>query len=493
MSKSFYDQAKLLERCKNDQSPSRECIQFVLSLIREEKFSRFFFTELNNPAWITPLHMHGFFYNPPDPVEVQPGSFQLPNWPPGEYLVRFADQYEEIVVEVIKGIQTENWRVQEILVDALMKIAPASAAELSYVIDPWLNGRFSHWLSDKLVPLIKHLTQKGYTDAAINILESLIKPILKSTTGEYSKYSSPVRFRAEHYWINEYCSKSLPELINLEPVGVVSAFKRQLIALLELVGQINPDDAERQVGYYWRMDIPNRHSVHGEAEVLDILVDGLRDGLLEVCRQNVEVGEGMLRECLISEHLILQRIALHALRSCGHNYPSLLDQMFLRRDYLETSVYGHEYRGLMRDQFANASDSVKTQVIAWIISGPLDLDTRVQNHAAWQDREATPDDRRQIHEVWTRDHLALIRGHLSGETLEILNQLEALYGKPDTEEKPHVVITSWEEDTSPVSPEELVNKSFDELKQLLNIYIPEDPSVPFAHRPGASSPEPGSC
>ncbi len=474
MDNTFYEQAKLLDDCKFEHNPSSDQCRLVLTLIHEEKFARYFFSGLENPNWISPLFNDGFFFNPPDPIEVKPGSFQLPGWPGGEYLARFANQHEDIVAAIVRSIRTENWRVQEILVDAMLKISPAKTAELIPVVDAWLSGRFSDMLPNKLIPLADYLLENGLVDAATQILEYVITPVLPPIQSEYSKYRSAVRFRSDHYWVNEYCEKQLSKLIQLKPVNVVLAFDRQIKKTIELTKQVNPEDTELQVGYYWRMDIPNRLSDRGDADALDILIDGLRDSLTEVCKQNIEEGRTFLTAYLNSEHIIFKRIALYILRAFGQNYPDLLNQALLQRDSLENSEYANEYRGLMRDQFINTSEDVRSQVISWILSGPMDIDSRAKRHAQWQNREATEEDQREIREDWVLFHLEIIRDFLTGDALSRLNELTALHGKPDITERPAIITTSWGGAPSPVSAEDLSQKSFEEIKHYFLTYVPED-------------------
>ena len=161
MKKTFYERTKFLDEAKKNLDPSIDEQEIVLSLIHEEMFSRYFFDKLTNPIWIKPLFENGIFFQFPNPIEVEPGSFQLPDWPAGKYLAQFTDQYEEIAIDVILSTNTENWRVQEILIDAMMKITSTKASELVYLIDGWLNGRFAGMLPIKLSALSNHLLESG--------------------------------------------------------------------------------------------------------------------------------------------------------------------------------------------------------------------------------------------------------------------------------------------------------------------------------------------
>ena len=470
----FYSRIPVLDNLREQSDPTEDSAKVIKKYSTNWAYHRFFFEGLDNPAWITPLFETGFFFKPPDPIEVNPGSFQLPGWPAGEYLTRFAEQYEDIIFTVVQSIRTENSRVQEILVDAMLKISPIKTAELVPAIDAWLSGRFSDMLPNKLLSLADYLLENGLIDTATQILEYVITPVLPPTQSEYSEYPSAVRFRSDHYWVDEYCEKQLSKLIENNPINVVSSFERLMKKTIDLTKQVNPEKAELQVGYYWRFDIPNHFSERSDANALDILFDGLRDSLAEVCKLNVDEGRTFLTNYLHSKHIIFQRMALYTLRTFGQNYPELINQALLQRDYLENSEYVTEYHGLMRDQFDTASEGVRSQVISWILSGPIDLDSRTISLAQLQKREVTEDYQREIREHWELRNLEIIRSFLTGEALSRLTELTALHGKPDITERPVIITTSLGGVPSPVSAEELSQKSFEEIKQYFLIYVPDD-------------------
>jgi hypothetical protein len=472
--KEFYQSVKVLDNIRDLKNPSEDQIQIVFNLISEEKFARYFFLNLENPVWISPLFQMGYFHKTPYPIEVQPGSFQLPGWPAGEYLARFANLYEEVVIDVIQSTRTENWRVQEILLDALIKISPSKSAEVIYVIDTWLSGRFSDMLPIKLTTLTNHLYDAGLIETAIKIFDSIITPVLSKTKSNFSLYQSNICFRSDHFWVSEYCRKLVPKLMSKDPVNIVSVFEKQLLFAIKLASEVVGGNFERWIGYYWRMDIPNRISEDSIENGPDILIDGLRDGLEEVCKKFPDEGGKFLEAYLLSEHIIFQRIGLYTLRTYGQKYSELVNRSLLTRNYLEIDAYITEYQGLLRDQFKNASEETRKQVIAWIIEGPKDVDKMANQHADWENRATTDDDRRKVREEWSLYYLEIIKDYLSGETCELYNEFIAKYVKPDIEERPHVVTTMWEGTPSPVPADDLASKTFDELKHLFLTFVPKD-------------------
>jgi len=472
MSTDFYQTARFLDEIKNIQHPHEEEIHRVVQLITEEKYARYFFLNLENPIWVPPLHKNNIFSNPPGPIEIQKGSFQLPNWSAGEYLAKMADRYEEIVVNVAKQIKTENWRVQEILIDAMLKIAPPKAAELVPIVDVWMSGRFSNMLPHKLLQLANHFLENGIAIAAIKILEYVMTPVGFSGQIDNTLYRAPIKFRPDHYWANEYYLDQFTKLIRENPIDVNSVFERQLTKAIELVKGVSPEDAEIQIGYYWRYDIPDRISERSDADAIDILIDGVRDSLAEVCKQSESKGKEFLTRYLDSEHIIFNRVAMFVLRKYGEKYPELVNSVLTRHECLENAEYTKEYMGLLRDQFGAASDVTRAMVITWILSGPDDVDSRTK---WWVDnREVTDQDRQNTQEYWRLRHLEIVRSYLPSDTLQYLDHLVDKHGKPDIEERPSIVTTSWGGAPSPLSKEDISKLSFVELKQFLLSYSPED-------------------
>lgn len=471
MSDNFYEKTKTLDACKRVINIAHNELNIVLNLIDNEAYAKYFFSDLENPSWIVPIYNEGIFHRPPDPEEDKPGYFRNPPWYAGEFLIKFAENYEDIIVDLVQTIKTENWRVQEILVDGLLKITPERAANLVQYIDSWLEGPFSRMLPIKLGELSKHLLDHGYISASIELLGYIVKPILPTHATDLSRYRSPLRFRSEHYWVCEYLNNQLPVLLSKDPKNVAFVFEQQLEHAIELV---KGEEADLYVGYYWRLDLPNRSIETSDADALDILIDCLRDSINEVCKQSTEDGKVLINNYLHSEHVIFQRLSLFALRRFGKTYQELVDHALLTQNYLQDDEYASEYSVLLKSQFSIASERVQNQVVAWIIEGPDDVEKRVKNHTGWENRDPDEKDRKAVKDLWILRHLEIIRDHLTGDALNILNQLVSDYGKPDISETPHVITTEWGGPESPISKDDLSMMSFEKVLDFFINYEPED-------------------
>ena len=467
----FYTRTIILENLKEQKDPTNESAKVLKKHLTDLGYGGFFFDELDNPAWISPLHEINFFSEPPEPVEASKNPFQLPVWTAGKYLVRFAGQFEDIVVEIIQSIKTDNTWVHEKLIDAMLKISPEKTAKLVPVFDEWLDGKFSELLPYDLIPLVDLLWDNKYYDAATQILEFVTKPILQPNQGKFSKYVSPICFRSGTYWVEDFYQKEFPKLAQTNSLRVALTFEQKLKHAIELTEKVIPNEYEKYVGLYWRSDIAKTLTDQSNPNALDLLINGLLDSLDEVCKQDIEAGRQLLTNYLRSEHIIFKRIALVTLRNYGKSYSDLINEAFTNKEFLENSEYSKEYQGLMRDNFNLASEDVKEQVIAWILSGPSNIDKHVKNRFG-EDREVIDDDRRSIQDKWQLYHLEIIMDFLKGDALARYNELSLRYGKPDIMERP--ITSSWVGTPSPVSAEALSKMSLEEIRQLFIDFIPND-------------------
>jgi len=474
MTYSFYDQAKTLDDLKTVAHPSQEQIDQLLEFIQDEKYCKYFFHDLTNNAWVDPLFISGYFNQTPEPIEVKPGSFQLPDWPAINYLVQFASQYEEIFVAITQKTLTNNWRNQAKLIEGLLKISPEAASTCTFIIDSWLDTPFSDMLPNNLIPLTDRFIDSDLIPGAIQITDFILKPVLKRTKNTFSKFDPPYGFRSDPYWVKEYCNKELTRLMKKDPQGLFDVFQHHLVKALALTQEIGIDDFEERLGYAWRLDIAFSSQGIGETNITDTLINGLRDSLDNLCEISPEIGKEKVAEFLHGEHLIFHRIAIHTLRKFGNIYPDLLEEAISHWEYTALSEYISEYHGLLRDQYANASNETKAEIIEKILAGPSDIERRTLNIAQWKKHEPAQDeDRIEAKERWMQFYLKLINECLPEQQRQLLEEFNAKYGDVDVEEKPKITFSEWTTAASPITLDELAKLELPELKKYFLKYEPD--------------------
>lgn len=108
MSTKFYEIADRLDQFKKYGNIDSAEISELLNYLEEEKFARYFFMDLDNPAWVLPLQKNGFFAKVPPPLEVpnNPGYFSMPLWHAGEYLKKVAEKVPDTVRDVALSLNT---------------------------------------------------------------------------------------------------------------------------------------------------------------------------------------------------------------------------------------------------------------------------------------------------------------------------------------------------------------------------------------------------
>ena len=474
MVRSFYDHAILLDKLKTKNKPTRQNIDQLLEFISDEIYSQYFFTDLENPAWIEPLFINGYFDQTPEPLEIKPGQFQLSDWPAGRYLVRYSKDYPDIIKNVILNSKTTNWRVQELLISAMMEIPINEVGNLLPKIDEWLSSTFSDMLPIKLIELTNHLISNNKFNESVQILKFITTLKIDRATEEISYNRDSFRFRSDPYWVNEYYQKIFPVLNSTESRKIVSLYQKQLEKILEYLYKSNIKDPEKHLGFYWRFDIPFSQSTNSNPNPIDLLIDSLRDGLIQSCDLSEDYGRDKIITYLNSDHLIFQRIALFALRKHGEVYPDLLEREMTKTRYLEDQVFDIDYRGLIRDQFGTISPKLQKRIIEFILAGPSDIDERVRYLADRTNKEPTIEDAQLIIDRWRFQHLPLIEKYLSPDELAILTSIKEKYKQePDISERPSIEIGPVTSVQSPISIDELSVMDFQTLKDYFLTYVPE--------------------
>lgn len=87
--------------------PTPELVTKALGQLKTYQDRRYFFTKLDNPYWVEPLHKHGYFSKPPKVVK-EGNAFRLQDWPELDYLSRMATQVPELSLQIISAIETDN-------------------------------------------------------------------------------------------------------------------------------------------------------------------------------------------------------------------------------------------------------------------------------------------------------------------------------------------------------------------------------------------------
>src|SRR5262245_9082853 len=117
---------------------TRDHARGALAAIKSAADAEFFFDNLKSPEWIKPLVEEGFFASPPAAIH-DGGTIGFPFWPQSRYLVRMAPSAPQETLSAVLAIpETDNARVHEDLVDAVLAMPPQMAVQITERVVTWL-------------------------------------------------------------------------------------------------------------------------------------------------------------------------------------------------------------------------------------------------------------------------------------------------------------------------------------------------------------------
>ncbi len=477
MSELFYDIAQKLDNLKKKEIPSNKDIEKLSGLLSGPEYTRYFFHNFSSPGWVEPLHEQGWFLNSPAPLEDedQQGYFSMPKWHEGEYLLRMADRYPEVVREVAIVLKTENSRAIRTMLKALLKIPPNNAAEAVSVFDEWLNTPFVSFmsLSHEIGQIMEYLMEGNQAEAALKVLKSLSSPISIIESPAEGKVIAGTRH--DYYFLQQAFENNLPVLIEKDPVGVAKVIEEQLKGAIDLETDPKIIEDDVRLKSYWRFNINPNVGESYRTDIKNLLADTLINALGKACEQGLNSTEEILEGFIQSKYSILRRIGIFTLRAWGDQHPELLERVYLRNVEEPIIVEQSEFNRLIDNQFNNLPENIRHKIIEAINGGPSPewVQNLIDRHPDEPEGITEQEKRETLIDRWKLREYDRTAQFLEGEEKLKYGKLLDKYGKPQQPQE-GVIVTSWEGPESPHELTELSSKSVNEVIQLLVDFSPKE-------------------
>jgi hypothetical protein len=459
--------------------PTDDDLRKVSALAARPENRAYFFDRLENPEWVAPLFEGGFFSNPPEPVATgEPGYVRFPPWPEGRYLARVAARAPESVARVLHQLDVNrNPAVTQLLLEAAGDLPNEQLRDLSTNVTTWIGAPFPDYFSDEAASAIARLLEMGDVPAGLSATAALLAVQPDPRLAEKAAISdSPLRPRPEPVgrlsdW--EY-RRALERII---PVIVDSAGMeglRLITSLLDdalILSQWNDEDGDATYSYIWRPAIEN-HPQNIDTGIRNTLVSVLRDAALRLSSRGESDLEDVVRE-LESRSLVHRRIALHVLANTSDGR-SLVSERLADRALFDEYRVRHEYAEVLRLRFVDADGDVRRRVIGWIEEGP-DLDEYRRRRTDFDGVPPSDDDVAHYARIWRRDWYSFVAADIGGDDANHYRVLVDELGEP---EHPDFLTWSvnWSGPNSPVTHDELLERSPAEVVEYLRTWTPEDDS-----------------
>jgi hypothetical protein len=428
--------------------PTPSQIARVKQLATSPEELAYFFDQLTSPDWLPLLRDGGLLGDPPAPVE-QGNGVMFPFWPPSRYMVRIAADAPGAVADTLWAARgSHNPRVWWDTVDALVKMPSEHAIRFIPLIKGWVHHPWRLGLETSTAKLVLHLITDGARDAAIDLARAL------------GRLVRPEGWPEAEPWVvlDDYAyGKEIPAIGRaLAAFGSAgpAAFVEALEAFLAVERPERDDGRRDDLSFIWRPAIED-HEQNWDFEREAKLVIAIRDGFEEVLARSPEELEGVVTVLLASGWPVVRRVGLHLLVARGDQAPALVEQVLTSRDLLAEDHHRHEFYHLLATRFGLLSPDAEGRFIANVHSVAEAAVASAAEHQA----EADP---AIIRKVVIRRWLSPISEHLDEADRADLEAARA-----ETGEDPHPDFpsyhTSWRGSTSPLSSDELRNRTPDEI------------------------------
>jgi hypothetical protein len=248
----------------------------------------YFFNNINNPAWLIPLKEKGFFQSPPPAIR-EDGYIQFPVWPESTYLMRIADKAEDEVLEIIKNLpETDNERVMDDVVGALLKVDAAKASSLTEAVKKYINASQYLMLHQTAAEFVCKLADAQYIGPALGLAEEMIEVLPdpekeKKLLGNFVMLKPTTKYRDHDY--RDIVEKITPSIAKAAPLPTIKIYAKLLQKALDYELTFSKEDGETaaleektdDLSSIWRPSIDDDKDYNNDPE--DILTSALRDSI----------------------------------------------------------------------------------------------------------------------------------------------------------------------------------------------------------------------
>ena len=431
-----------------------------------------FFDNLNSPAWLEPLHKHGFFRNPPAPnPEGQYISF--PFWPESRYLVRMArlPEAQDTVLRIALAIPaTENSRVHDDLADIALALPPPQSAQLVPRLCEAIPDSVKLLLAEKVGDLIAHLPKGGEGKAALQLAAAALelRPDLRfAEPGDEEALLSPepqAHFRDWYY--DRIVDKTVPALVKCSGIEAV----RLVCKLL--------DDAIRYSGSREEGGDENylyiRHPAieHGKDRdsIPIVLLCAARDAAEQLVIAKPEQFPSVI--AVFAEHkwVTFRRLELHLVRVFLDKGLAVAEHVFQNPGVIDRGSLRHEAVLLLKAAYSRLAPETQRRILAWIDAGPSEESMRSWLESVGQ--QITDEETRALIDQRRLKNFSILEGQLPEPYQHTYEELKARLGTPAPPDRVSYPQVSAISAQSPRSTEDLAAMPVDDVLEFLRTWVP---------------------
>ena len=463
---------------KSWKKPTPEQVDRAISLLGQVQNIRYFFDKLENPEWITPLYEKGYFKHPPEPIKDENrGTISFPPWPTSNYLARMAALKPKKVLDIIIEISdTENIRVCEDFLEALIKIPPEVAVNLNKRVKKWIKLPYQLIFPEKLGDFILHLAKGGQINPALDLAKSIFKVLpgkesnIKSETSDFNLRPEPIT-NFSSYDYEQIIKKCFPEFLNIVGLSGLKLLCELLDKALFLSQRKSEAEKTEDYSYIWRPAIED-HEQNLESGIKNILIAAVRDSAEYLITKKISSVSEVIDTFEKFKWKIYLRFRIYILSKFGDCALDIVGDILINKKLFNDYTIQHEFVLLIGSFFPKIPRDKQNLILNWIKKGP-DLEKIKKNIQEQGGNQPTEEELVKNKEKWQLKRMAWIKDSLNDTWKDYFYKLIKKYGEPE-----HPDFTSygfsWVGPTSPKTVEELNTMSPTEIIDFLKNWIPSN-------------------
>ncbi len=471
---------------KSWKKPTPKQIDQAIAMLIHPQQRIYFFNRLENPEWIEPLKRKGYFQNPPKIIEdAGQGTVKFPMWPQSRYLARMAKETPKEVLEIAQDIESNNPRIYEDFVDAALQMPSEQAVQLVPKFINWIEkSLYSSFLfPEKVADLIIHLAKGGKHKKALELARTLlvVMPDSSLNNSDNSVYipSPKPRVRFDNWNYQEIIKKYIPELVKIvgEKALIMLIFLlndavKFSISNSELQEKDNNSPILEDSSHYWRYAIEDHPRNHDPYDVIEILLQAVRDTAKQILEQDPTKISTIVQKLEERRWRVFHRIALYLIREYKDVDSNLLIEKLVDSNrFTKTNPYednDYEYVHLLKENFDKLPLDKQEQILSWIDNPQIDWD--------WLEDQAK---KAKWVRQWQQEKLTIIKDSLSIYWQERYQQLVNEFGNL---ELTNIFARGVSEArflgvNSPITDSELESMSIEEIVTFLRTWEPKSTDI----------------
>lgn len=367
---NYYAIADRLDGILKMTEPSKEVLNALPNLLKEDSRFLYFFNGLKHRQWLLFLEKEEYFVGSknPEPLEAEdnPGFYSMPYWAVLTYLEEVARQNlekpdkdtTESLVRIIDSIsqfrdedgqRVENYRTDYTVFKLICTLPEEYLDDRHFeyikigLTSKW-DGLIGHSFNDLLERLIL-IGNKGLLLKSIEVL--LTHRVIEDT---FEKVHSIFRSYEFQRILSDFKEKLIPIL----GIDILNISLQKIIEVIEI-----------DKSSFNNISIPaiENHEQTSFTDKYDCqLVYLLRDTLEKLDSKDVA---NTLKELILKEHPIFSRIAIHTIRI---RYNEFKDLFWSLDNPLDLTLTKHEVYELLKEHSSSFSAKEIDQIIDWINS-----------------------------------------------------------------------------------------------------------------------------